>query len=231
MSEFRSIAALLRKDLLIELRALRGFAGVALLGVLLVGVLAIGLAPGGSAPVTGAGASAVLWAAYLFGGVLCVERSMDAERRDDAFGALLMAPVSRGGVFVSKLAVNLVLLGGLACVVTPVAGVLLRVDVGADALGFMRTTLLGLVGFASVATLFGALTPPSGRQGGLLGLLVFPLCLPLVLASSHAMAESVAGQTTRVGAGGAISAEGLMVAFDVVFLVAGWLMFEVAVEA
>lgn len=43
-----------------------------------------------------AAATAVLWVAYLFAGVLCFEKTMAVERQDRALTGLLLAPVDRG---------------------------------------------------------------------------------------------------------------------------------------
>jgi heme exporter protein B len=223
MSALRDILALAAKDLRIELRTRQGVAITVMLGVLIVAVLSLGLAEG--APSGGAGATAVLWVAYLFGGVLCFERTMVVERHDDALAALLLAPIDRGSIFAAKLLVNLVLLLALAVVVTPVAVVLFRFDLSAAPFSFVRLTVLSMIGFAAIGTLFAVTTCSSRLQGGLLSLLVFPLCLPLVLASSRAMLDRFADAPPR-----AVSGEGIIIAFDVVFVVAGWLMFELVLE-
>ena len=50
---------------------------------------------------------------------------------------------------------------------------------------------LGMLGFAAVGTLFAAVVSSSRLQGGLLALVVFPLTLPLVIASTHMMLGSI----------------------------------------
>lgn len=223
MNALRDILTLTAKDLRIELRTRQSIAVTIVLGVLIVAVLALGLGQG--APTGGAGATAVLWVAYLFGGVLCFERTMTVERHDDALAALLLAPIDRGSIFAAKLFVNLALLLALALVVTPVALVLFHFDLSAAPFSFARITLLSMIGYAAVGTLFAAITSSSRLQGGLLSLLVFPLCLPIVLASSRAMLDRFAGAPPRD-----VSAEGVIIAFDVIFLVASWLMFELVLE-
>jgi len=65
----------------------------------------------------------------------------------------------------------------------------------------------------------------SRLQGGLLALVVFPLALPLVIASTQLMlrvfrdGERLGGQALTV-----------LIAFDVIFLVVSWLLFEMVLE-
>ena len=65
----RQLDLLIGKDLRVEARGRQTVALVIVLGVLIIVVLGRGL--GAGRPVDGLGATAILWVAYLFGGVLC----------------------------------------------------------------------------------------------------------------------------------------------------------------
>lgn len=220
MTFFRDAAAVAAKDLRLEARTRTAFGQVAVLGVLIVVVLAMGLGPGSA----GADAPAILWVAYLFGGGLCFERTMSVERDDGALSGLLLAPIDRGAIFAGKLAANLALLLALALVITPVGVVLFHFDLSGAPLAFAGVTALGLLGYAAIGTLFSALVSSARQRGGLLALLVFPLSLPLVLVCTQL--------SRRLLGAGDPSLPGLpiLVAFDVIFLVAGWLAFETALD-
>jgi len=219
----RQIALLAGKDLRIESRSRATLSLVLVLGVLIVVVLGLGL--GASNQASGFAATSILWVAYLFGGVMCFEKTMAVERRDGALAGLLLAPVDRGILFAGKLVSNLALMLALAMVVTPVALVLFAFDLSAAPLGFVAVTLLGMVGFAAVGTLFSAVTSSSRLQGGLLAMLVFPICLPLVLASTQIMMD-LFGRGTGLTA----QAAGILAAFDAVYLVVSWLAFDKALQ-
>ena len=221
MNALGAILLLAAKDLRIEARRREAIGLVLVTGLLVVAVLGLGLGPGRS--VHGAGAAAVLWVAYLFGGVLTFEKTFALERHDDALAALLLAPVDRGLIFGAKLIVNVVLMLALAAVVTPAAVVLFNFDLAPHAGAFARVMFLGILGFASVGTLFSAAAASSRPQGGLLALLVFPLTLPLVLVSSQLLNRVFAGAPAGAGTG-------VLIAFDVIFVVAGWLLFEFLLE-
>lgn len=215
----RQILLLVRKDLRIEARSKETLALVIVLGILIIVVLGLGLAAGSRT--SGFQATAILWVAYLFGGVLCFEKTMAVERHDGALAGLLLAPVDRGVIFAAKLATNLILMFALAVVVTPVAVLLFGFDLSAAPGAFVAVTALSMLGFAAIGTLFAAVTSVTRLQGGLLALVVFPLCLPLVVSSTQMM-RRVFEQGRPLGNDGL----GVLIAFDAVFLVVSWLTFE-----
>lgn len=223
MNALRLAAVLAAKDLRIEVRARQTTSLVLVLGILIVAVLALGLGPGQAA--SGHHAPAILWVAYLFGGVLCFEKTMAVERHDDALAGLLLAPIDRGVIYLGKLAANLVLMLGLAAIVTPVGIVLFRFDLSAAPVGFGLVMGLSMIGFAAVGTLFAAAVSSTRLQGGLLAVLVFPLSLPLVITSTQLLLALFAEGQAVTGSGLSI-----LIAFDVIFLVASWLAFELLLE-
>jgi heme exporter protein B len=220
---------LIAKDLRIEARGRQTMSIVLVLGVLIIVVLGIGFGAGSGggagAPVTGFQATAILWVAYLFGGVLCFEKTMDVERRDDALAGLLMTPVDRGVIFAAKLLTNLVLIAGLTLVITPIAVMFFRFNLAGHFGGFLLILTLGMIGFAAIGTLFAAAASSTRLQGGLLAMLVFPLCLPVVLVSTQMMRELFLH-------GGQLSMPGLAVlgGFNLMALTVGWLVFEQVLE-
>ena len=213
----RGIMTLVVKDLRIEVRTRQTLGLLVVLGVLIIAVLALALPAQGRS--SGGTAAAILWVAYLFSGVLCFERAMRVEREDDALAALLLSPVGPGAIYAAKLFSNLVMLLLLGMVLTPVGAILSGFDVQSP--GSMALIVgLSMVGFASVGTLFSATPASASASGGMVPLLVFPLALPLVIASTRQIMEPAGG------AGLAI-----LIAFDLIFLVAGWLAFEFLLDA
>lgn len=223
MSSASQIMILVAKDLRIEARTRQTLGLVAVLGLLIVVVLALGLGP--AAGVQAMHATAILWVAYLFAGVICFEKTMAVERQDDALAGLLLAPIDRGAIYIAKLLANLVLMLAVALVVTPAGVLLFRFDLSPAPLEFVGVMSLSMLGFAAVGTLFAAAVSSSRLQGGLLALLVFPLSLPLVIASTQLMIDLFQDGDAPGRAG-----LGILLAFDAVFLVASWLVFEFLLE-
>jgi heme exporter protein B len=90
--------------------------------------------------------------------------------------------------------------------------------------GFAGVIALAMIGFAAVGTLFAAVVSSTRLAGGLLALVVFPLVLPVVIASTQLLTEMFEGG----GVGGL--GLGVLVAFDGIFLVVSWLAFELVLE-
>jgi heme exporter protein B len=219
----RQFWVLVSKDLRIEARSRQTLGLVIVMGLLVITVLGLGLGttPGSS----GFSATAVLWVAYLFSGVLCFEKTMAIERNDGVLAALLLAPLDRGLIYLSKLTSNVVLMFAVALVVTPVGVLFFGFDLSAAPGTFAGVMVLAIVGFAAVGTLFAAVVSSTRLQGGLLAMMIFPIALPLVITSTQMMLR-----TFRDGLPPSGSGIGVLVAFDVIFLTVSWLVFEWVLE-
>ena len=239
----QQIGWLVLKDLRIESRTRQTLGLVVVLGILIVTVLGLSLQPGQitpplqsasaqsdnsslvSRPSTGVSATSILWVAYLFAGVLCFEKTMAYERLDGALMGLLLAPLDRGAIYLAKLCSNLVLMFAVAAIITPVGILFFNFDLSRGIAGFLAIMSLSMVGFAAVGTLFAAVVSSSRLQGGLLAMVVFPLTLPLVVASTHLMSRMYESGVSPHG-----SAFAVLLAFDAIFLVVSWLAFEWVLE-
>jgi len=213
---------LVGKDLKIEARSRQTIGLVIVLGLLIVVVLGLGL--GGGAAV-GLGATVVLWVAYLFSGVLCFEKTMAVERSESALAALMLTPISRGTLYLAKLTSNLALMAAVALVITPAGVLFFSFDLSAAPVTFGAVMALGIVGFAAIGTLFAAVVSSTRLQGGLLAMMIFPVALPLVIASTQLLIHQFRDGLPVGGMG-----LGVLVAFDAIFLTASWLMFELVLE-
>ena len=220
---FSQVACLVAKDLRIEARNRQTIGLVAVLGILIVTVLGLGL--GTQSNVSAFSATAVLWVAYLFAGVLCFEKTFAVERNDSVLAALLMAPIDRGVIYIAKLLSNLVLIVLVAAVVTPAGVLFFGFDLSSAPLTFAGVMALSIVGFAAVGTLFSAMISSSRLQGGFLAMMIFPITLPLVLVSTQLMMRTFRDNLPVSG-----SAIGVLVAFDLIFLTVSWLVFEWILE-
>jgi len=216
----RDALAILAKDLRIEWRTREGISSVFVLGVLLVVVLTMAHDPSPeTAPTLAPG---VLWAAFVLTGMLGVQRGFLLERENDCLAGLLGAPVDPAAIYAGKLAANVVLLAVMQAVVVPLVGLFLHVDLAARLPALLLVCLLG---FASLATLFGALAARVRAREVMLPLLLLPLLVPLLIGAVQATRAVLVG-----GLAGASGGLGVLAAFDVIFGVAGWLLFAYVVR-
>ena len=219
----RGAGAILLKDLRIEWRTRESLASVFVLGVLLLVVFTVAHDPEPEA--APALAPAVLWVAFVFTGLLGVQRGFLLERENDCMSGLLSAPVDPAAIYAGKLLANVVLLGVTQAVVVPLVGLFLHVDLWGVLPGLVAVLGLGNVGFASLATLFAAVATRTRAREVMLPLLLLPLLVPLLIGAVTATRAVLGG-----GLGAARDGIAVLVAFDVVFVVAGWLLFAYVVR-
>ena len=214
----RHALAILMKDVRIEWRTRESLASVFVLGVLLLVVLVVAHDPAPEA--APALVPAVLWVSFVFTGLVGIQRGFLLERENDCLAGLLSAPLDPADIYAGKLAANVVLLTVTQAVVVPLAGLFLHADLWAVLPGLLVVLGLGNVGFAALATLFAAVAARTRARETLMPLLLLPFLVPLLIGAVQATQAVLAG-----GLGGAREAVAVLVAFDVIFAVAGWLLF------
>ncbi len=215
----RGALAVLRKDLRIEWRTKESLASFVVLGVLLVVIFSVALDPTpADAPRL---APSVLWAAFVFTGLLGIQRGFVIEREHDCLGGLLASPLDPAALYLGKLATNVVLLGAMQVIVVPLVAILLHADVGSVLPAVLLVLFLGNLGFAALATLFAAMTVRARAREVMLPVLLLPLLVPVLIGGVKATEAALTG-----GLAAAAGALGVLAAFDAIFLVAGILLFE-----
>jgi heme exporter protein B len=221
---FRQTWAITRKDLLSEARALTTIVSMVLLGFLVVLVFNFGTEPG--ARDIALVRSGVLWAAFLFAGIIAVARSFTAEREAGCLEGLLAAPVDRSAIYLGKLLGNVILVFVSGIVILGFFTVIYNVPLGAGWGGLIVLVMLATVGFGAVGTLFAAIGAGVRARDALLAVFVFPLLVPLVIAAAHC--------STLLLNGKAISEVGMwpwfLVLYDVIFLAVSFMTFDFVVE-
>jgi heme exporter protein B len=180
----RAVGALLRKELLVELRTLESVPGMSLFAVTTFVVFHFALHRNG---LDGDLAAGILWVTLLFAAMLGVNRLFVADAEQGGFDALALAPVDRSALLVAKALALLVYLVTLELVAVPAFALLLLSPPLAGALpGLLAVLALGDLGVALIGTLVAALTVRT-RARDLLGpLLALPLLVPIVIGAARA---------------------------------------------
>lgn len=212
--------ALVWKDLVLEARTRETLPALFVLGVLVLVSFQFSLAlrPEDTARY----AAGILWVAIVFASVLALGRTFLVERENACIEGLLTAPIDRGSIFLAKLAVNTALLVAFEALLVPVFALLYGVALGANLVALAAVMLAGSVGLAATGTLFALAALGTRAREMVLPMLVLPLQVPLLIAAVQAT-DLVLG-----GAGlGSLGLRGtLLVSFDVLFVAAGWMLFE-----
>lgn len=185
MEILRQLLLLLWKDIRVEARAGELIYATGLFAAIIVLLFSFSFL-GGSPPTVEVMAG-VLWVALALSGLLGISRSFERERESDTLRAILLSPVQRPALYLSKLLSMAMLM--LIVVVVVLPGLLLlfgmRVEGGTAWLRLLSLLCLGIIGFASVAALFGAALGRARVREILLPLLVYPLVVPVLLAGAR----------------------------------------------
>ncbi|MHC4641641.1 MAG: heme exporter protein CcmB [Planctomycetota bacterium] len=224
--------AIFVKDIITELRAKQVLPTMIVLGMLIVWILRIvsEAASIGDAVM----ASAALWIAFLFAGLLAQERSFAIEQQQNCIDALLLAPVDVGTIFLSKMFVNVVMLCIFEIILVPVVLLSFQLGIPERWPALIGVLLLGNIGISSIGTLFSATVQFSSS---LLSIIVLVVLMPMMIPATFALLllfgavpEELAGTGALAFVGDFNTAVGYLVAFDAVFTVASWLLFGFVVQ-
>jgi heme exporter protein B len=182
---WRTVGALLRKELLVELRTLESVPGMSLFAVTTFVVFHFALNRGS---VEGDLAAGILWVTLLFAAILGVNRLFVADADQGGFDGFLLAPVDRSAMFIAKVLTLLTFLVVLELVAVPAfALLLLGAPLGPALGGLVATLALGDLGVAVIGTLVAAMAVQT-RARDLLGpLLALPLFVPIVIGGARAV--------------------------------------------
>ena len=216
--------ALIRKDLLIELRTRETSAALLLLGLLTLLILSFAFDP--TSELRQEAAPGALWVAVAFSAVSALSRCFLNERDNGCMAGLLLSPLDRGSIYLAKTIANIVLMMASLAVLVPVFVLFFDPPLSGGWLWILAALALGVVGVAAVGTLFAAIAVNTRAREIMLPLLMLPLIVPIFLAGIRVTSKLLLGQDVSAVAPWL----NLMVGFDVIFLVVGWLAFEYVVS-
>ena len=221
----RAVPALLRKDLLLELRTRESVPAMALFSVTTFVVFHFGL---DRRSVEGDLAAGVLWVTVLFAAMLGVNRLFVTEAEQGGFDGFLLAPVDRTAMFVAKALALLAFLAAVEVVAVPAFAILLLGPSPWPALpGLLAVVALADVGICVVGTLVAALAVRARARELIVPLLALPLLVPVVVAAAQATAPLLAE-----GGAGALQGRWLttLALYDGLFGTIAYAVFEPLLE-
>ena len=183
-----TILAVAMKDLRLHARDARFLATLLLFSASLVLILSVAFGPIFKDPAREASAS--LWAALFFAGVLGLTRSLDLEGESGGGDAVRLTGVDPYAVYLGKTIANVILLSGVFLLVLPIASVFFDVGNLKVLPAVLGVAALGIIGYAAWGTLFAALARGLKARELLLSVLLFPSLVPLWIGAvklTHAL--------------------------------------------
>ncbi|MBI2157536.1 MAG: heme exporter protein CcmB [Candidatus Rokubacteria bacterium] len=216
--------AVVWKDLLVERRSKETLNALAFFSLLLLFVFQFALGPdrerlAGVLP-------GLLWLGFVLAGLLGLGRTFVAERENDCWEGLLLAPGDKSAIYVGKLAGNLLLMLAVEAMLLVLFAVFFNLDLAGVLPALGLVVVLGTLGLAAVGTLFAAMTANLRARELLFPVLLLPVQVPVLLATVKATEAVLAGEPL----GAVAHWLQLLAAADVVYVTAGLLTFDFVLE-
>jgi heme exporter protein B len=229
MKPFRQIGALIRKDLGLQFRSKETLALIFVFSVLVVLIFAFAFGPIFPERVErGKLTASVLWAAFVFAGIITLNRSFTIERTHAALHGIRLTGVDAGTLYLSKVISNVVFLFLLEIVITPIALQfldLLDVITVGILLKLFGVLSIGTLGFCAVGVLLAGMSTSANGGESLLSVILLPLVVPIIMGGSKC--------TVSLLVTGGLENKfwlQLLVGYSLVFLASAYLLADAVIE-
>lgn len=220
MTPLRSIFI---KDIVIEMRSKESVFSMMMFALLVLVIFNFAFEPSGAeraliSPGT-------LWVALAFTGMIGLNRSLSMELDNDCLQGLLLAPLSRGDLYLGKVASNFAFMMMAEVVILPLFVVFNNLHFDLQFLYIAGVTILGTFGFTAIGTILSMISANTRMKEVMLPVLQIPLTFPVVIAAVESTSLILSG--TYEGISAWLS---LLGGFSIVYLIASYLLFEYVVE-
>ena len=168
----------------------------------------------------------ILWVAFIFSALMGLSRSFGSERDGGTLPGLRLCPMSPWGIYLAKMIGTFIFTAIMEIFSLILLVVLYNLNLLPFLLPLGLIIFLGTLGFSSVGTIFSAMSSTTKARDVMLSILVFPISVPLIIASVKATGTILEGQSLEAVA----SWIKILVAFDLVFLLIAYLTFEFIME-
>jgi heme exporter protein B len=173
----------------------------------------------------------LIWALIVFTSLLGLNRSFSSEKEEGCLEGILLVPLDRSVIFLSKATSNLLFLVVVEAITLPLFYFFFLTGSELAPTLWMAAGPLavGTIGIVGVGTLLATITMSTRGKDVLLAVLFIPLIFPLLYACVSA--------TTVAVLGGAAVMEvytpslALATGYDVIMLLASWLLYDFVVSA
>ncbi len=228
LSAARQIRALLKKDLVAEVRTKEMLTAMFLFALLAMIVFNYALGStvktGARIDVTGI-AGGLAWTIFAFMSLLGLNRSFVHEKDEGCLDGLLLAPVDRSLIYISKMLGNLIFLIVVEAITLPVFSIFFVSENYLPRLGLVvLSLLLGTLGMSAVGTLLATISMNTKARDLMLPVLFLPVVIPVVIAAVQSTGAAIAG--TPEAMKGIATWLGMLVFYDAVFMLAAYGLYD-----
>lgn len=229
MKALRQIGALIRKDLGLQFRSKETLILIFVFSVLVVLIFAFAFGPIFPDKVErGKLAASVLWAAFVFAGIITLNRSFAVERSHGALHGIRLTGVDVSNLYFSKVISNVVFLFLLEIVITPITLQfldLLDVVTVSILLKLLGVLSIGMLGFCAVGVLLAGMSTNTSGGESLLSVILLPLVIPIIMGGAKCTVSLLVAGGLEDGFW-----LSLLVGYSLVFLAAAYLLADFVIE-
>ncbi len=175
---FRQAFLIFKKDITTEFREARHFFSILLFGILLLLIFSFALSA--DPELMRKMAAGLFWLATLFSSILALNHSFEKETEEGQWEGLLLLGSDPKALYLGKLLANVTFLFLMQIILLPLMAILFDLTLAFSLFGVL---LLGSVGIATLGTFYSGLTVSLREGQVLLPLLLFPMLVPVLLAT------------------------------------------------
>lgn len=224
MNVLHQLFTIIRKDILLESRSKEIITSMIVFSLMVMTVFNFIFEPG-STQIRGA-TPGVLWVAFIFAGNLGLSRSFALEQDNAMMRGLLLCPVDKSVIYVAKVIANILFMTLVQWISLPVLMVLFDMDLLPVLIPLLLILFLGAAGFAGVGTLFATISANTKSREVMLPILLFPVSIPVILSAVKSTICLLAGNQPEQ----LWSWLKILIAFDLIFLILSFLLYEYVLE-
>ncbi len=219
-----TIAAILWKDIINELRTKEIVLSMAAFSIVLVVIFNFSLV------INNENISylvpSLLWISIIFVGTLGLSRTFAIEKENSAITGILLSPIDRSMLYLSKVISNLIYILITQFLLLFLFVVLFNININGEIGLLIIVMILGAIGFSTLGTLFSTMAINTKLRELLLPVILFPVIIPVIINAVRA--------TSIIFNGGGYAEISpylkILICFDIIFLVTSALVYEFVVE-
>jgi heme exporter protein B len=222
MSFIRRVIAIVRKDVITELRTKEMLSSMIVFSLVAVFIFSIALDLSATSPLDTT--PGLLWVTIAFAGTLGLNRSLAQEQENRCIDGLLLAPMDRSAIFFGKALGNFAFMTVVELIVVPVFAILFNVPLLRPSVGLV--IVLGTLGYASVGTLFSTMAVNTRAREVMLPILLLPVSVPVFISAVNATGGFLSGDPL----GDVANWLQLLIAYDAIIIAVSFMTFDFVVE-
>lgn len=222
----RQFALLFGKDVLLLGRRAAAFISIVFFTLLIVIIFQFGIDLEGRSPVPYA--CPFIWLGSLFGGMLRMSRTFEADMRGKALDGIRLVKGVFLPLYLSKLLFNIVFMIVLELLMFVVVVALFNIP---DPWLYLQTAwipfVLGAIGFSAIGTTFSGMVLGETSKDLMLPVIAYPILSPLVIGVVQSLEYDPSGMKVFLN----LSWIYLLLAFDLIYVVLSLTVFDILLES